>query len=87
MVSDEGGDGSAEAGDPEATLAPGPLLRIGSGELQLVIAPQAGGRIAQAGAPAEVLAHEAVSETYAVGVHLEQSARGTLLVEPYIQVH
>ncbi len=47
MVSDEGGDGSAEAGDPEATLAPGPLLRIGSGELQLVIAPQAGGRIAQ----------------------------------------
>jgi iron complex transport system ATP-binding protein len=45
------------------------------------------GRIAQAGAPAEVLAHEAVSETYAVGVHLEHSARGTLLVEPYIQVH
>jgi aldose 1-epimerase len=47
MVSDEGGDGSAEAGDPEAPLAPGPLLRIGSGELQLEIAPQAGGRIAQ----------------------------------------
>ncbi|MGO4405556.1 ABC transporter ATP-binding protein [Bosea sp. RAF48] len=46
-----------------------------------------GGRIAQAGAPVEVLAHPAVSETYAVGVHLEHSARGTLLVEPYIQVH
>jgi iron complex transport system ATP-binding protein len=45
------------------------------------------GRIAQAGPPAEVLAHRAVSETYAVGVHLERSARGTLLVEPYIQVH
>ncbi|MBD3847258.1 ABC transporter ATP-binding protein [Bosea sp. SSUT16] len=44
------------------------------------------GRIAQAGPPAEVLAHSAVSETYAVGVHLERSARGTLLVEPYIQV-
>ena len=46
MVSDEGGDGSAEAGDPEAPLAPGPLLRIGSSDLQLDIAPQAGGRIA-----------------------------------------
>ncbi len=45
------------------------------------------GRIAQAGPPADVLAHAAVSETYAVGVHLERSARGTLLVEPYIQVH
>ena len=45
------------------------------------------GRIAQAGAPADVLAHSAVSETYAVGVHLEHSALGTLLVEPYIQVH
>ncbi|CAM5762556.1 ABC transporter ATP-binding protein [Bosea minatitlanensis] len=44
-----------------------------------------GGRIAQAGPPEEVLAHPAVSETYAVGVHLERSARGTLLVEPYIQ--
>jgi iron complex transport system ATP-binding protein len=44
-----------------------------------------GGRIARAGAPAEVLAHPAVSETYAVGVHLERSARGTLLVEPYIR--
>ena len=43
------------------------------------------GRIAQAGAPADVLAHPAVSETYAVGVHLERSARGTLLVEPYIR--
>lgn len=42
------------------------------------------GRIAQAGAPENVLAHPAVSETYAVGVHLERSARGTLLVEPYI---
>lgn len=45
------------------------------------------GRIAQAGKPDKVLAHPAVSETYAVGVHLERSARGTLLVEPYIQVH
>ncbi|RDJ27790.1 ABC transporter ATP-binding protein [Bosea caraganae] len=45
------------------------------------------GRIAQSGEPHEVLAHPAVSETYAVGVHLERSARGTLLVEPYIQVH
>ncbi|MGI6247508.1 MAG: ABC transporter ATP-binding protein [Pseudochelatococcus sp.] len=44
-----------------------------------------GGRIAQSGAPADVLAHPAVSETYAVGVHLERSARGTLLVEPYIR--
>jgi len=42
------------------------------------------GRIAQAGAPEKVLAHPAVAETYAVGVHLERSARGTLLVEPYI---
>lgn len=45
------------------------------------------GLIAQAGEPDKVLAHQAVSETYAVGVHLERSARGTLLVEPYIQVH
>jgi len=37
----------APAGDPGAPLAPGPLLRIGSGELQVDIAPQAGGRIAQ----------------------------------------
>ena len=43
-----------------------------------------GGRIAQAGEPEKVLAHPAVAETYAVGVHLERSARGTLLVEPYI---
>lgn len=35
------------AGDPDAPLAPGPLLHIGEGELQLDIAPQAGGRIAQ----------------------------------------
>ncbi|MFJ5368223.1 ABC transporter ATP-binding protein [Bosea sp. CER48] len=42
------------------------------------------GRIAQAGVPEKVLAHPAVAETYAVGVHLERSARGTLLVEPYI---
>ncbi|CAH1661607.1 Hemin import ATP-binding protein HmuV [Hyphomicrobiales bacterium] len=42
------------------------------------------GRIAQAGQPEMVLAHPAVAETYAVGVHLERSARGTLLVEPYI---
>ena len=44
------------------------------------------GQIAQAGSPEKVLAHPAVSQTYAVGVHLERSARGTLLVEPYIQV-
>lgn len=44
-----------------------------------------GGRIAQSGVPVDVLAHPAVSETYAVGVHLEHSSRGTLLVEPYIQ--
>ncbi|WP_342358617.1 ABC transporter ATP-binding protein [Terrarubrum flagellatum] len=43
------------------------------------------GRIAQGGAPDEVLAHPVVSETYSVGVHLERSARGTLLVEPFIQ--
>jgi iron complex transport system ATP-binding protein len=43
-----------------------------------------GGRIARSGAPAEVLADRAVAETYAVGIHLEQSARGTLLVEPYL---
>jgi aldose 1-epimerase len=35
------------AGDPHAPLAPGPLLLIGDGELQVEIAAQAGGRIAQ----------------------------------------
>jgi len=44
MASDPG---AAAAGDPDAPLAPGPLLHIGDGELQLDIAPQAGGRIAQ----------------------------------------
>ena len=67
--------------DPELTR----LVETALSENPSLQAAQA--RIAQAGAPAEVLAHEAVSETYAVGVHLEHSARGTLLVEPYIQVH
>lgn len=43
------------------------------------------GAIAKAGPPEEVLAHSAVSQTYMVGVHLERSSRGTLLVEPYLQ--
>lgn len=33
--------------DPHAPLAPGPLLLIGDGELQVEVAAQAGGRIAQ----------------------------------------
>ena len=37
----------APAGDPHAPLAPGPLLLIGDGDLQVEIAAQAGGRIAQ----------------------------------------
>ncbi|WP_372018061.1 aldose 1-epimerase [Pseudoxanthomonas sp. 10H] len=37
----------AQAGDPHAPLEPGPLLRIGEGDLQVDIAAQAGGRIAQ----------------------------------------
>ena len=39
--------GQAPAGDPHAALAPGPLLRIGEGALQVEIAAAAGGRIAQ----------------------------------------
>ncbi|MBO9716190.1 MAG: aldose 1-epimerase [Pseudoxanthomonas sp.] len=35
------------AADPHAPLAPGPLLLIGDGELQVEVAAQAGGRIAQ----------------------------------------
>jgi aldose 1-epimerase len=37
----------APAGDPHAPLASGPLLLIGDGELQVEVAAQAGGRIAQ----------------------------------------
>jgi aldose 1-epimerase len=47
MASDAGDGTSPDAGDPDAPLAPGPLLRIGEGDLQVDIAPQAGGRIAQ----------------------------------------
>lgn len=43
MASDPGG----QEPDPQAPLAPGPLLRIGEGDLQVEVAPQAGGRIAQ----------------------------------------
>ncbi|MBN9062210.1 MAG: hypothetical protein BGP06_09225 [Rhizobiales bacterium 65-9] len=43
------------------------------------------GRIARAGEPHAVLADPSVAETYAVGVHLERSRRGTLLVEPYLE--
>lgn len=35
------------AGDPHAPLAPGPLLLIADGDLQVEVAAQAGGRIAQ----------------------------------------
>ncbi|AKC86366.1 aldose 1-epimerase [Pseudoxanthomonas suwonensis] len=45
MASDSGA--GVAAGDPQAPLAPGPLLRIGDGELEVDLAPHAGGRIAQ----------------------------------------
>lgn len=47
MVSEVSEPGAATAGDPHAALAPGPLLRIGDDALQLDIAAEAGGRIAQ----------------------------------------
>jgi len=47
MASDPGAANGIAAGDPDAPLVPGPLLRIGDGALQVELAPQAGGRIAQ----------------------------------------
>jgi iron complex transport system ATP-binding protein len=42
------------------------------------------GRIACEGPPEAVLEHEIVRETYRVGIHLERSRRGSLLVESYL---
>jgi iron complex transport system ATP-binding protein len=42
------------------------------------------GRIAEEGAPGAVLAGPGVGETYGVGIHVELSRRGSLLVESYL---
>jgi iron complex transport system ATP-binding protein len=42
------------------------------------------GRIAEDGAPDAVLSRRALSETYEVGIHVERSRRGSLLVESYL---
>lgn len=42
------------------------------------------GRIAEEGRPEEALRTHATAEAYRVGIHLERSARGSLLVEPYL---
>jgi iron complex transport system ATP-binding protein len=42
------------------------------------------GRIAAEGTPDSVLTSPALAETYGVGIHVERSRRGTLLVESYL---
>jgi iron complex transport system ATP-binding protein len=42
------------------------------------------GRIAEEGVPEAVLDRRAIADTYRVGIHLERSARGSLLVESYL---
>lgn len=42
------------------------------------------GLIKRQGEPASVLADTAVADTYGVGIQIERSSRGTLLVEPFI---
>ncbi|MCB8821406.1 ABC transporter ATP-binding protein [Microvirga rosea] len=42
------------------------------------------GQIAEEGQPEDVLQKRATSDAYRVGIHLERSARGSLLVEPYL---
>jgi iron complex transport system ATP-binding protein len=42
------------------------------------------GRIAEEGAPDAVLSRPALAETYGVGIHVERSRRGSLLVESYL---
>jgi iron complex transport system ATP-binding protein len=42
------------------------------------------GRIAEEGTPDAVLSCRALAETYSVGIHVERSRRGSLLVESYL---
>jgi iron complex transport system ATP-binding protein len=42
------------------------------------------GRIVEEGPPAAVLPRDATSEAYEIGLHIERSARGSLLVESYL---
>lgn len=42
------------------------------------------GRIAEEGEPEDTLRKHATAEAYRVGLHLERSTRGSLLVEPYL---
>ena len=44
------------------------------------------GRIVEEGKPDAVLSRSALAETYGVGIQVERSRRGTLLIDPYLPV-